>query len=99
MSRRAFLVRGTVTAATVGAVASVPGLSGLLTVGETEAPAVESETTATAAAEADVGSLAQPLVAHVKDLQTGEISLFQGQQEVVVRNPALARQLFSALHR
>ena len=39
---------------------------------------------------------AQPLLAHVKDLSTGEISLFQGEREVVIRDPALARRLFSA---
>jgi hypothetical protein len=35
----------------------------------------------------------------VKDLGSGEISLFQGEQETVVRNPALARQLFTAVRR
>ena len=44
-------------------------------------------------------SLTGPLLAHIRDLSTGEITLFQGEQEFVVRNPALARQLFSALSR
>ena len=64
--------------------------------GPAEAPAAES---AAREAEGDVAPLAQPLLAHVKDLGSGEISLFQGEQETVVRNPALARQLFTAVRR
>ena len=93
LSRRAFLRRGTLAAAAVGVVGSVPGLSGLLAGGAAEAPAVE---TGASEAEADVGALTQPLLAHVKDLSTGEISLFQGEQEIVIRNPAIARSLFTA---
>jgi hypothetical protein len=96
LSRRSFLRRGAVTAAAVGVVGSVPGLSGLLVGGAADAPAAESGATE---AEGDVGALTQPLVAHVKDLGTGQISLFQGEQETVVRNPALARQLLAAAHR
>jgi hypothetical protein len=95
-SRRAFLRRGTLAAAAVGVIGTVPGLSGLLVGGAAEAPAAESAATE---AEGDVGPLTEPLVAHVKDLGTGEISLFQGEQETVVRNPALARQLFSGIRR
>jgi hypothetical protein len=93
VSRRTFLRRGTVAAAAIGLVGSVPGLSGLLAGSASEAPAVESGATQ---AEAEAGNLAQPLLAHVKDLNTGEISLFHGETEVVVRDPALARRLMSA---
>ena len=41
-------------------------------------------------------ALSEPLVAQVKDMTTGEMSLFQGEREVVVRIPALARSLLSA---
>ena len=42
LSRRAFLRRGTLTAAAVGvAGTALPGLSGLLATGASEAPAVE----------------------------------------------------------
>jgi hypothetical protein len=93
LSRRSFLRSGTIAAAAVGVVGSVPGLSGLLAGSAAEAPAVESAATQS---ETDLGSLSQPLLAHVKDLDTGEISLFHGESEVVVRDPALARRLFSA---
>jgi hypothetical protein len=94
LSRRAFLLRGTVAAAAVGVAGSVPGLSGLLAGSAAEAPALE---TGASEAEVEAGGLSQPLLAQVKDLSTGEISLFHGEQEVVIRNPAIARSLFSAV--
>jgi hypothetical protein len=95
LSRRAFLRRGTLTAAAVGVMSAVPGLPGLLAGGASEAPAVDS---GISEAEGDAGALAEPLLAHVKDLGTGEITLFQGEREIVVRNPSLARQILSAAH-
>ncbi len=93
LSRRTFLRRGTFTAATVAVVGSVPGLSGLIAGTASDAPAVDTGATDV---EDDAGALSEPLVAHVKDVKTGEISLFQGEREVVVRSPALARSLLSA---
>ncbi len=93
LSRRSFLRTGTLAAAAVGVAGSVPGLSGLLAGSASEAPAIESAATQ---GETELGSLSQPLLAHVKDLSTGEISFFHGESEVVVRDPALARRLFSA---
>lgn len=94
LSRRAFLRRGTIGAAAVGVLGSVPGLSGLLTAGSSEVPEVGAG--AAAETEAEAGSLSGPLIAHVKDLQTGEMSLFRGTQEIVVRDPDLARRLVAA---
>jgi len=95
-SRRVFLRRGTIAGTAVALASALPGLSGLVTTAASDAPAVEPEA---AAAESDAGamSLSEPLVAHVKDPGTGEISLFQGEQEVIFRDPALARRLFSAV--
>ncbi len=95
MSRRAFLARSTVATAAVGVAGSMPGLGGLLTAGASDAPAVEPEA---AEVSEDAGTLTGPLLAHITDLSSGEITLFQGEQELVVRNPALARQLYSAVH-
>lgn len=95
-SRRMFLRRGALTGATVAFVGSFPGLSGLVTTAASDAPAAESDLAAFQS-EAGSASLAQPLLAHVKDLGSGEISLFQGEREVILRDPALARRLFSAV--
>ena len=93
VSRRTFLGRGLMAVAAAGVLSSVPGLSGLLSAGETEAPAAD----ASVAGEAGGADLTEPLVAHVRDLSTGEISLFNGTREVIVRNPQLASQLARAI--
>jgi hypothetical protein len=93
VSRRTFLGRGGMAVAAAGVLSSVPGLSGLITAGETEAPAADASL---AGSEAGAASLSEPLVAHVRDLSTGEISLFNGTREVIVRNTQLASQLARA---
>ena len=93
VSRRTFLGRGSMAVAAAGVLSSVPGLSGLLSAGETEAPAADASV---AGADAGAVDLSEPLVAHVRDFSTGEISLFNGTSEVIVRNPQLANQLARA---
>ena len=94
LSRRNFLRRGTFTAAAVAVASSVPGISTLVASTTADAPAVD--TGVSDAADDDGGALTEPLVAQVKDPTTGEISLFQGEREVVVHSPALARSLIAA---
>lgn len=93
VSRRTFLRRGTFTAAAVAVASSVPGISTLVATTASDAPAIDS---GVGEAADDSGALTEPLVAQVKDLGTGEISLFQGEREVVVHSPSLARSLMSA---
>ena len=93
VTRRAFLRGTTLTAAAVGVAGSVPGLSGLLAAGSADEPAVEE---GAAGAEADVAGIGSPVIAHVRDLSTGEISVFQGEREVIIRDSGLARRLVSA---
>jgi TAT (twin-arginine translocation) pathway signal sequence len=95
LSRRTFLRGTTLTAAAVGVAGSVPGLSGLLAGAPSAAPEVEQSVIG---AESDAAGLSDPLVAHVKDLATGEISLFQGEREIVIRDPGLALRLASSAH-
>jgi hypothetical protein len=93
IGRRAFLRRGSVTVAAATVLSTVPGWSGLINTVSADAPEVDG-----AGSEADTaaGSLSQPLLAHVKDLTTGEISIFQGTQEFVVHDPGLAGRLAAA---
>ena len=42
----------------------------------------------------DGASLDGPLVAHVKDLSTGEIGVYMGTSEVTFRDPHLAAKLY-----
>ena len=94
-SRRLFL-RGSVALAAAGAaVATVPGLSGALAATENEAPGVEDAASSAGieGSAAGTSSFAGPLIAHVKDLQTGEMSLFFGEKEITVNDPGLASRL------
>jgi hypothetical protein len=93
LSRRNFLRRGAFTTAAVAVASSVPGLSTLVATTAADAPAVD---TGVSDAADEAGPLTEPLIAQVKDPGTGEISLFQGEREVVVHSPALARGLMSA---
>jgi hypothetical protein len=92
-SRRTFLVRGSVTAAAAGLAVALPGMPAVLSTAETEAPEATGEATAVTE---EAGILSQPLVAHVKDLSTGEMALFMGDSEVTFRDPQLANRLFRA---
>jgi hypothetical protein len=93
VSRRTFLGRGSLAIAAAGVLSSVPGLSGLVGAAEADAPALDASV---AGAEGGAANLSEPLVAHVRDFSTGEISLFNGTREVIVRDPQLARHLVRA---
>jgi hypothetical protein len=90
-TRRVFLTRSSMAVAAAGAVSAIPGLSSVLTAAESDAPASEALLTDEAAA-----SMTEPLVAHVRDLSSGEIGLFSGEREVVFHDPGLAHRLFNA---
>lgn len=93
LSRRNFLKQGTVAAAAAGVVASMPALPGFLGGAESTAPAVESAVAGDLPAGA---KLAGPIVAHVTDVSTGEVSVFFGKSQVVLHDPQLAARLFRA---
>lgn len=93
LNRRSFLKRGGMAAAAAGLIA-MPGSTAILGAFESDTPTVDSgggEVT-----DAEIGSMSDALVAHVKNLSTGEISIYSGTREVVLRNPGLATQLFRA---
>jgi hypothetical protein len=83
LSRRRFL-HSSFGVAMVGAIAVVPGLTGVLKLSKPQA------------AGGAKAMLAGPLVAHVRDLATGEISLLVGTNHVVHRDRELAARLYAA---
>jgi hypothetical protein len=89
LSRRMFLKRGSLAVAAAGALSAIPGLPALVSSSEVEAPSAGSVA-------GDAGALTEPLVAHVKDLQTGEMSLYVGEREVVYHDPRLAAVIRNA---
>jgi len=40
--------------------------------------------------------MTEPLIAHITDLQTGEMSLYMGEREFTINDPGLASRLFGA---
>jgi hypothetical protein len=89
LSRRLFLTRSSLTVMAAGVASAVPVLPAVVTSAETEAPEVETEI-------GEAESLEGPLVAHVKNLQTGELSLYSGEREVNILDRGLAARLFNA---
>ena len=97
VSRRVFLKGGSAAVVAAGAISAIPGLPALVGVAETQAPAdVGAAESAVTEAEAS-SSMSEPLIAHLRDLGTGEIGLFSGTREITVLNPRLAASLFRAM--
>jgi hypothetical protein len=101
LSRRLFLRNSSLAVAGAGVMSQLPFLSGLVGAGEADAPAAADAATAgtdaaTAGTDTGAASLTEPLVAHVRDLSTGEIGIFNGTREVVFNDPQLAARLYRA---
>jgi hypothetical protein len=97
VSRRLFLRNSGLAVAGAGVMSQIPLLSGLVGAGEADAPAAAGAADAvTAGTDEGAASLTEPLVAHVRDLSTGEIGIFNGTREVIVKDPQLAARLFRA---
>jgi hypothetical protein len=89
LSRRLFLTKSSMTVVAAGVVSAMPALPTIVTEAEAEAPAAESEV-------GEGEALTGPLVAHVKNLQTGEVSLYSGEREINILDRGLAARLFNA---
>ena len=86
LSRRRFITRGSVGVVLAGALASVPGLGAVFKM-RPASPTI------------DAASSAEPLIAHVRDLNSGEMSLFVGTDQVIHRDADLAARLYNAAQR
>jgi hypothetical protein len=97
VSRRVFLKGGSAAVVAAGAISSIPCLPAMVGLAETQGP-VDVGATESAVTEAESsGLMSEPLVAHIRDLGTGEIGLFSGTREVTVLNPQLAASLVRAM--
>jgi hypothetical protein len=97
VSRRVFLKGGSAAIVVAGAVSSIPGLPALVGAMETQGPADAGATEAALTEGESSAVMSEPLVAHVRDLATGEIGLFTGTREITVLDPKLAASLVKAL--
>ena len=89
LTRRGFFKQTSAGVATIGVLSTLPTLA---VVSESEAPAV----TSAAETELSATALSEPMVAHVRDLSTGEISLLVGTREIFFRDPELVVRLLRA---
>ena len=85
LSRRAFLSRSSIGIALAGAAMAVPALGAVI------------KTSAAADKVSMPNGNVEPLVAHVRDLSSGEVSLMVGTEQVVVRDANLAARLYGAV--
>lgn len=92
LSRRSFLTRSSLVLA-AGSVAAVPGLGSILEAAPGEAPEIEG---AASEGEAAAGELSGPFVAHITDLRSGEISFYEGERQLILKDPGLAARLYRA---
>jgi hypothetical protein len=95
-SRRSFLKTGSAAAVAAGAISSLPALPALVGAVESQGPAEADAAEATVAG-ADSPALTEPLIAHVRDLATGEIGLFSGTRGITLLDPQLAARLARAI--
>jgi hypothetical protein len=93
VSRRGLLRNGSLAVVGVGLVGAVP--AGLAR--KADASAADRSSASESAALPTGASLDGPLVAHVKDLGTGEIGVYMGTSEVTFRDPHLAAKLYRAV--
>jgi len=99
INRRSFLIRGSSVIAAAGAATALPALLPVLGGADAAEPKADSAASgAGSTTDSATGPLTEPLIAHIRDLSTGEIGLFTGEQEIVIHNRQLARSLFSASH-
>lgn len=85
LTRRVFFKRTTASVATLGVLAAAPAL-----MTASEEPEVITNDLSGAA-------LSDTLIAHVRDLATGEVALMFGTQEIIYRDPDLVMRLFRAV--
>jgi hypothetical protein len=89
LSRRLLLTRGSLGVVAAGVMSAMPALPAVANTAETEAPDASAMVS-------DSEELEGPLLAQVKNLQTGEVSLFSGAREISIIDRGLAARLFNA---
>jgi hypothetical protein len=89
LSRRLLLTRGSLGVVAAGVVSALPALPAAVNTAEVEAPDASEMVS-------DTDAIDGSLVAQVKNLQTGEVSLYSGAREISIVDRALAARLFNA---
>ena len=96
VSRRIFLKGSSAAVVAAGAISAIPGLPAIIGMAETQGPA-DATTAEAAVTETESAVMSEPLIAHIRDLATGEIGLFSGTREITLLDPQLAARLARAI--
>jgi hypothetical protein len=102
LSRRSFLQKGSMAVGAAGVAVAAPTLgraarsAGIAPAAGRLAAGGASEQSSPAGAED--GKADGPIVAHVRDIRSGEIDLFVGTRRVTVKDPTVAARLYRATH-
>lgn len=94
LSRRKFLKGSSLTVAGAGLLTAFPGLPALMSEVAPDAPTGEGA--ATDAGAVGTGEAAESVIVQLKDLNTGEMSVYVGEREIVYRDPQLASRILRA---
>ncbi len=95
MTRRKLLVTTSTGAVAVGGAAAL--FTGLHYDGS-KASAASAVAETTDATLLPASSSMGPLAAYVGDVTKGEVHIMLGQQEIIIQNPALVRQILNSVH-
>ena len=85
LTRRGFLGKSTIGAATIGALLTAPGLAEITQASTGLGHKLTRE------------ELEGPIVAHVRNLSTGEIAIMVGTREIVYHDPQFVKRLAKAV--
>jgi hypothetical protein len=89
LSRRMFLSSGAGVAAAGVAIAAMPGIASV-------APAATDAVSEDLPVAIDELSAVGPLVVHIRDAATGEVSVLRDETEVVFHDPSIIRRIVAA---
>lgn len=87
LSRRTFLTRGSIGVVLAGSLAALPVIGTAL------------KMPFSSLASGARPPMTEPLIAHVRDINTGEIAILFGPNKVIHRDPELAARLYAAARR
>jgi hypothetical protein len=84
LTRRSFLKQTSVGAATLGLLSSLPALAAIPDSPQATNPGVPA------------AAFSGPMIAHVRDVATGEVALLVGAREIIFHDPQLVARLMKA---
>lgn len=97
VTRRGFIAQTTASVATISMFAAAPALAVESELPAVTTPAMTAPATSAPELSAAAAAITEPLIAHVSNIATGEISVLVGTQEITYRDPELVQRLLRAI--